>query len=331
MEYFYVYKTFTKGKWHNKKIIDILKENFNNKSETYFEDALAIGAITVNDKIVSTEYRMQFNDYFKHIVHQHEPKQPHIPTIYIDDEITVVNKPFGIPCHPVGAYHYYTVTKTIFKNKPVGCVNRLDIPVSGVLIINTCNQKRIHEYLLNSKKIYIAKVIGQFIFSDEQLHKLGIEKRISNGKSIIIVNKSLLLDPKTKKQKISDDGKFAETHFELVSYQNQYSMIKCYPITGRTHQIRVHLAYIGFPILYDTLYGSYPAYKFNSLYNCNTDISQFENQKLYKFVIKYCPGPQNRTCNIQNQYICLHAWKYIFNGKAFTAPLPSWAENLNYQ
>ncbi|OQS55862.1 RIB2 [Ecytonucleospora hepatopenaei] len=327
-DYLMIYKTFAKGKWIGKTLIDVLEANFANRTRSYFENAIDVGVITVNNKRVNSSYILRNEDFFKHIIHQHEPKQPKIDILYKDERIWVVNKPPGIPCHPVGPYHFYTVTKTFFGDLNVGCVNRLDMPVSGVLILNVCNQNKIHKSLQNAKKIYVAKVKGHF-------------------KQKIVVDRPIGPKEGSRIQIVTESGKPSCTIFEPMFFDGTFSLVKCEPITGRTHQIRVHLQFLGFPILNDILYGNGEELPLPTTNPCvtsveemlNTDIINenksidFENNnidklEMCKFIKNNCKGKNNRTFAIKESHICLHAWKYTFDGNTFIAPLPDWAQKI---
>ena len=307
VEYFYTYRVYTKGKWKGQKLIDILLRHFK-QTEEYYIEALKVGAITVNNRIVNANHKLKDNELIRHLKHIHEPDPINIDKIYEDDEICVVNKPAGIACHPVGPHHFYTVTKILFGDEKVGCVNRLDLPVSGVMIINKCNKSDIHEKLENASKIYLAKVKGKFP------DKATVDQPI--GKK----------SDEDKLQAVVSTGKPSVTHFELKEYKNGYSIVICKPITGRTHQIRVHLKFLGFPIENDILYGTAEEPTIEHKYDCDADISEFKNKEIYEFVVRNCTGSHNKTFVQKDMFICLHAWKYIYNNKTFVAELPEWTK-----
>ncbi|KAL6121509.1 hypothetical protein NUSPORA_01560 [Nucleospora cyclopteri] len=311
ISHFYTFKCFTKGNWHNKPIIDVLLTNWPQRSREYYEKALELGVITVNEQIVNPYHKLQHNKYIKHHVHMHEPLPPKIDFLYQDERIAVLNKPAGIPCHPVGAYHFYSVTKAVFGEKRVGCINRLDMPVSGVLLINICNSNDLHRKLmLKAKKFYVAKVKGNF--PDE----IEVEEPIGN-----IDNSKIMI--------IREDGKYAKTIFKKLSYKDGFSLVLCQPITGRTHQIRVHLKHIGFPILHDILYGEGKDAEYELHYDCDAKCD--EDDEKTKFIVENCTGKFNRSMAISNLHICLHAWKYQYDNKEFVAKWPEWAEQFNQQ
>ncbi|KAL4721553.1 hypothetical protein ACJJTC_001447 [Scirpophaga incertulas] len=146
---------------------------FTTRTREYYLEALECGVITVNDCSVPPSYKLKDLDLIKHTVHIHEPLSPQIDIIAKQDDFWVVNKPAGIPCHPTGSYFEYSVTRILFKDKTVGCVNRLDMPVSGTLILTFNKAGEIHNLLQNAQKLYIAKVKGNFPEYEEVDQPIG--------------------------------------------------------------------------------------------------------------------------------------------------------------
>ncbi len=236
MEHFYIQKAWTKERWVGIPLIDLLTTEFLTRDKNYYLKAISAGAIEINDKKAAPNQKLKHGDVISHLIHLHEPEQPKIEIISDEGDYIVVNKPSGIPCHPVGYYRKYCVTKTLFSDEKVGCINRLDIPVSGVLIVARDNKAKVTDMLQDATKIYIAKVKGEF-------------------PEYVEVEEPILVDSATKTCSVSPDGKYSKTIFSLLKYENGHSIVKCQPITGRTHQIRVHIKHLGYPINNDTVYG----------------------------------------------------------------------------
>ncbi len=173
----------------------------------------------------------------------------HLNILYEDEWLLIIDKPSGIPVHPSfnhyndslsnGVKYYYDI---IGLHQPIRPVNRLDNGTSGIVIF--AKSEYIQENLRNYIKEYIAVIIGH-------LDGAGtIDKPIARKKDSII------------ERCISDDGDRAITNYEVVKnidnyiYEIDLSVVKCKLETGRTHQIRVHFASIGHPLLGDTLYGT---------------------------------------------------------------------------
>ena len=173
--------------------------------------------------------------------------------LYEDDDIIVVNKPSGMVVHPASGHYEDTLVNALMYHcgslsdvggaSRAGIVHRLDKDTSGLLV--ACKNNKSHRILANqfkekleTKREYYAIVVGN----------------IAHNKGVI--NAPIARCPNDrKKQAIVEGGKEAITHFEVLERFKNYTLIKCILETGRTHQIRVHLAYINHPVLNDPLYG----------------------------------------------------------------------------
>lgn len=302
--YFHTFKANVKERWKNKPLIDVLSYEFQTRPREYFIEAILNGVVTVNDKIVSLNYRLKLVDYIKHTIHIHEPKVPDIEIIKKEDEYIVVNKPSGVPCHPTGAYIQYSITKKLFGDMKVACVNRLDMPVSGILIITYKNLKNSMMKINDTEKIYIAKVNGKFPNSIECDYKIFCQEG--------------------RRRFVDEKGKDCLTKFKLIKFNSKYSLVECRPITGRTHQIRIHLQALGFPIINDLIYGDYEIENKEYISNCTEKWDKEEEKNKMNCVLKYCKGENNRSFDVQKKFICLHAWKYKFNEIWYESRLPEW-------
>lgn len=170
--------------------------------------------------------------------------------IYEDDSYIVINKPSNTPVHP-SMMHYenslsnglkYYFEKIGLKKK-IRPVNRLDKDTSGIVIF--AKNEYIQECLIKQmkKKSFVKEYIA--ICEGNFENRSGIiNKPISRKENSII------------ERCVNENGDIAVTHYDLIKNNNDYSILHCTLETGRTHQIRVHLAYIGHPIIGDTLYGN---------------------------------------------------------------------------
>ncbi|HEY1064253.1 MAG TPA: RluA family pseudouridine synthase [Candidatus Saccharimonadales bacterium] len=188
--------------------------------------------------------------------------QIELPVIYEDDDCVVVNKPIGLLTHSKGAFnpeasvatwlHNRIDDKTLIEadeyqpNRRAGIVHRLDRATSGVLIAaKTTNalsalQKQFSQR--KAKKTYMAVVAGH-LKQPEAVIDMPIER---NPKA-----------PATFR--VGANGKPALTRYKVLDESQHYSLVELSPETGRTHQLRVHLAQLGHPIVGDTLYNGKPA------------------------------------------------------------------------
>ena len=209
--------------------------------------------ILLNGKRETVIKKLAYGDRLKIIIPEESPKEliknPQITfdVIFEDEDILVVNKPAKIPTHPSQNHYTDTLANGIAAYIDSGefvfrAVNRLDRETSGIVLIA---KNILAAHLLSAeatarkiKKIYYA------ICENEVNPPSGlIDAPIAREKESII------------KRCVRSDGRAALTKYETVKVICGKSLVKVNPLTGRTHQIRVHFAYIGSPLLGDALYG----------------------------------------------------------------------------
>lgn len=217
------------------------------------------GNILVNGKTTKASYKTKLGDEI--IIQKEEPKKVDIiaqdipiEILYEDEDIIVVNKPKGIVVHPANGNPDGTLVNAIMnlcgnslsgiggEIRP-GIIHRLDKDTSGVLIIakNDMAHINISNQIKNrqTKKIYIALVRGVI-----KENEATIDMPIGRSKK------------DRKKMAVTKDGKEAVTHFKVLKRYDNFTLLEIKIDTGRTHQIRVHMAEIGYPIVGDYVYSN---------------------------------------------------------------------------
>lgn len=184
---------------------------------------------------------------------QNKPEVIPLPILYEDSDVIVINKPTGIISHARGRFWQEASVASFIRDKISGMdgerggiVHRLDRATSGVMICakNETALKFLQKQFSDRKvqKQYCAVIAGK------------LEHRTATIDAPIARNPK---DP--KKFMVSKAGKTAQTHYEVLSSGNTYSTVGLMPKTGRTHQLRIHLDFVGHPIVGDELYGGEPA------------------------------------------------------------------------
>lgn len=238
--------------------IDKVLPEFNaDWSRTQMQDWIKDGLISVNGKEVKSNYKVKMNDTIevteKEVVEADiQPENLDLDIYYEDDDVAIVYKPKGMVVHPsAGHYTGTLVNGLVYQMKNLsgingevrpGIVHRIDKDTSGLLMVakNDIAHRGLVDQLVDKSvtRKYTALVHGNIP------HDYGtVDAPIGRNK-----NDRQAMD-------VVDDGKEAVTHFNVKKHFKNYTLVECQLETGRTHQIRVHMKYIGFPLVGDTKYG----------------------------------------------------------------------------
>lgn len=249
--YYFTYMTFCKLRWRDRNLLEVFETEFRDRDKSYYKKTIASGSVLLNGQPADLESIIRNGDLITHKIHRHEPAVTSRPigVVFEDDDILVIDKPSGIPVHPTGRYRFNTITKILEKQwgKAVHPINRLDRLTSGLMFIaktpkgadEMSDQMKAREV----SKEYVARVVGEF-----PLGEVCVEEPVRS------VEPRLGLNAVCKNE---DEGaKHAKTVFRRISYDGRTSVVKCKPFTGRTHQIRVHLQFLGHPIANDPIYSN---------------------------------------------------------------------------
>lgn len=233
-----------------------LGHHFKQFSRSQIQRWIEDGHVKVNDQPVKPKYKLAVGD-----VVTIEPEKPkkidlvpeNIPLdiVYEDDDVIVVNKPQGMVVHPAPGHPDHTLVNALLYHSPLstingefrpGIVHRIDKDTSGLLMVakNDMAHRSLAAQLKakTNEREYVALVHG--VIKEDQ----GT------------IDAPLGRSPKDrKKQAVVADGRHAVTHFKVLKRYQHYTLVSCRLETGRTHQIRVHMKYIGHPLAGDPLYG----------------------------------------------------------------------------
>lgn len=208
--------------------------------------------ITLNGKHANVTEKAYTNDALVLRIYETDtenivPTKMDLDILYEDEDILAVNKPAGIPTHPSIRHYSDTLANGVrhyFKDIPFTfrAVNRLDKDTSGIVLIakNRFAAEALSAQIREKKidKTYIAICCGT------RLNSAGhIIAPIARDEGII-------------KRRIDEAGQHAETRYTVLAKSSHYTLVEAEPITGRTHQIRVHMAHLGAPLYGDFLYGT---------------------------------------------------------------------------
>ncbi|KAA8648206.1 hypothetical protein EYZ11_007555 [Aspergillus tanneri] len=279
--YHFTYNTYCKERWRNRELVDIFTSEFRDRPPEYYKQALIDGKVTVNGNTVGPHYIVKNGEIISHTLHRHEPPVTanKIGIIHENDDLLVIDKPAGVPVHAAGRYYYNSIIEILRHQHKVGFLprpcNRLDRLTSGVMFIGK-HPKGAEMMSAKLKqrtvqKEYVARVKGKFpdgvVVCDQPIMsvspKVGLNRVRATGKEAKTKFRRLAYYPPVSTpgptgQKVEEErGERPATPPPTLSNEMEgYSVVHCLPLTGRTHQIRVHLQFLGHPISNDPIYSN---------------------------------------------------------------------------
>lgn len=226
-------------------------------SRSQANEEIKKGTVLVNGKAAKAKYAVKVGDVITYEIPEdetldYEAEDIPLDIIYEDEDVAVINKPQGMVVHPSAGHTSGTLVNALMYHikdlstingvvRP-GIVHRIDKDTSGLLMIakNDISHKALAEELKDKKSLrkYLAIVHGN-LPNDRGMIETPI------GRS----------EKDRKKQAVTAKGKEAVTRFQVLERFGNYTLVELTLETGRTHQIRVHMAYIGHPVAGDPLYG----------------------------------------------------------------------------
>ena len=236
-----------------------LSDELEDRSRSYIQKIMKEGYVKVNQKPVKSNYRLSFGDSVE--VTLPEAKEPDIvpeniplDILYEDQDIIMINKPKQMVVHPAPGHYSGTLVNALMYHcgdelsgingcmRP-GIVHRIDMDTTGSLVV--CKNDKAHQSLSEQLKVHSIRRIYVAIVHGNIKEDSGT------------VNAPIGRHP-TDRKKMSThckNGRDAVTHYKVLERFGDYTYIQCELETGRTHQIRVHMASIGHPLLGDQVYG----------------------------------------------------------------------------
>lgn len=240
--------------------LDVFLARNTDFSRSRLQKIIENGDVFVNEKsVLKSKFLLQTGDKICFKIPPLEeidltPENIPLDILYEDNDIIVVNKKRGMVVHPaVGNFNGTLVNALLFHSKNLsgingkirpGIVHRLDKDTSGVMVVakNDKAHLSLSEQIAakEAKRIYLAIVHGNLKEDFGEIEG-DIGRHLKDRKKMAVVNKN---------------GKYALTKYRVIERFRNYNLIACELKTGRTHQIRVHMAYIGHPLVCDPLYGT---------------------------------------------------------------------------
>lgn len=241
----------------NERIDKVLSTLNKEWSRTQVQQWIKDGNVLVNGQKIKTNYKGSINDKIEISIPDPEeldviPEEMNLDIYYEDTDVIVVNKPKGMVVHPAPGHLTGTLVNGLMAHckdlsgingvlRP-GIVHRIDKDTSGLLMV--AKNDLAHEHLVNQ---LVAKSVTR-------RYRAIVHGNIPHDYGTI--NAPIARDPKERQSMtVVDNGKHAVTHFQVLERFKDFTFVECQLETGRTHQIRVHMKYIGYPLAGDPKYG----------------------------------------------------------------------------
>ena len=236
-----------------------LAQQLPDQSRSFLQKLIRQEMITVNGRPVKANYRVQAEDQVQVTVPDPQipdilPENIPLDILYEDADVLVINKPKGMVVHPAAGHYSNTVVNAVMYHcrdnlsgingvmRP-GIVHRIDMDTTGAIVI--CKNDAAHQSLaLQLKEHSITRSYRAIVWNNLKEDEGTIDRPIGRHPT------------DRKKMAINEkNGKRAITHYRVLERFGRFTYIECRLETGRTHQIRVHMASIGHPLLGDPVYG----------------------------------------------------------------------------
>jgi 23S rRNA pseudouridine1911/1915/1917 synthase len=304
-----------------KRLDKVAASLFDQYSRSRIQHWIKQGELTVDGKVLKSKEKVELGQLLEinaapEIILKDEPAQAiALDIVYEDDSIIVLNKPAGLVVHPAAGHKDSTLLNGLLYHCPqleqlprAGIVHRLDKDTTGLMVV--AKTLEAHHSLV--AQLQARTVSRQYFAIVQGVVTAGatVEKNIGRHSS------------HRQKQAVVDfGGKEAITHYRVVSKTRAHTLVRCQLETGRTHQIRVHMAYARFPLIGDKLYGGRPKLPKSATGELVTALQGFPRQALHAFKLglnhpddgEYCEWEIDMAADMQELLANIQEDSRIFN------------------
>lgn len=243
----------------NERIDKFLSIQMEELSRSYVQKLIKDGNVKVNGKLVKANYKLSYDEWIQVTIPELTspdilPENIPLDILYEDEDILIINKPKGMVVHPAAGHYSGTLVNALMYYcgdslsgingilRP-GIVHRIDMDTTGSLLV--CKNDFAHQRLAEQLKVHAIKRVYHAIVHGNLKEDSGT------------INEPIGRHPTERKKMCVNhqNGRDAVTHYEVLERFGDYTYIACKLETGRTHQIRVHMASMHHPLLGDKVYG----------------------------------------------------------------------------